>query len=136
VEAAVPPAGPPRFTRNALTWARRAVELDPTDLRTAAALMLAAGAALPHLPGEPGVPCPLRALTGIPCPLCGMTTSVEHVMRFDLVGALSANPGGILLVVLAIVLLVRRPTRLVLHHGLLSGVLVAMWLFELHRFDV
>ena len=124
------------LVRRAILGARQVVELDPTDLRTAAALMLAAGAALPLLPGDPGIPCPLRTLTGIPCPLCGMTTSVESVMHLDLTGALNANPGGIIAVVLAVVLLVRRPTRIGLNQGVLSGVLATMWLFELHRFGL
>ena len=124
------------LVRRAVLGARQAVEVDSTDLRAAAALMLAAGAVLPLLPGEPGVPCPLRSLTGIPCPLCGMTTSVESVLHLDLVGAFSADPAGILAVIFAIVLLVRRPTRIALHQGVLSGALATMWLFELHRFGL
>jgi hypothetical protein len=116
--------------------ADRRLELDPSDLRGAGALLLAAGAVLPLLPGHPGFACPLRRLTGIPCPLCGMTTSVEDTMRLHLHAALAANPAGLLAVAVAICLLVVRPRRLVLPTLLPPLVLAAMWAFELHRFSV
>ena len=112
----------------------RITELDPADLRTAAAVMLAGAAALPILPGHPGLACPLRALTGVPCPLCGMTTSVESTVRLDLDAALRANPAGVVLVVLALALLIARPRRLGLPSLAIPAALAAMWVFELHRF--
>jgi predicted ABC-type sugar transport system permease subunit len=45
-----------------------------------------------HVPGRPATLCPFRALTGIPCPFCGGTTAAVHIGRFDLLGALRANP--------------------------------------------
>jgi predicted ABC-type sugar transport system permease subunit len=45
-----------------------------------------------HVPGRPATLCPLRALTGIPCPFCGGTTAAVQLGRFDLLGALRANP--------------------------------------------
>lgn len=111
-------------------------EFNAGDLRFASAVMLAGAVVLPLLPGEPGFACPLRTLTGVPCPLCGMTTSVEHLVRFDVVGALAANPGGVGVVLLALVALAFRPTRIRLPAIVLSGVLVTMWVFELHRFAV
>lgn len=125
-----------RAVLDTAAWTRGRVELDLRDLRLAGALMLAAAVVLPLLPGNAGIACPLRLLTGIPCPLCGMTTSVEAIVRLDLRDALVANPGGVVAVIVALVLLVRPPSRLVLHHAVLSGVLVTMWLFELHRYDV
>ena len=115
---------------------RRRVELDPADIRGAAFAMLVAGVTLPLLPGHPGIACPLRRLTGIPCPLCGMTTSVEQTLRLHLHAATSANPAGLLVVVLAIVFVIRRPHRLAVPALLLPVLLAAMWLFELHRFSL
>jgi hypothetical protein len=114
--------------------ARRA-ELEARPIRWLGAAMLALGAALPHVPGNPGIPCPLRALTGVPCPLCGMTTSVKATLHADLHAAASANPFGMLAVVVAVVLLVRPgwrrlevPVLALLAAGALS------WVFELHRY--
>jgi uncharacterized protein DUF2752 len=114
----------------------RSLELDPVDLRVASAVMLTAAVALPLLPGDPGIVCPLRSITGVPCPLCGMTTSVEHTVRFELGDAVAANPAGVAAVLAAIVLLVKRPRRLGVSALALPGVLAAMWAFELHRFGV
>jgi hypothetical protein len=109
-------------------------EIEARDLRMAGAAMLAAGAMLPLLPGHPGLPCPLRTLTGVPCPLCGMSTSVEDTVRLDLGGALGANPVGVAAVAVAVVLLVRRPAHLRISQPLVYVTLATMWLFELHRF--
>lgn len=98
--------------------------------------MLGAGFLLPVLPGHPGIVCPLRAATGIPCPLCGMTTSVEETVRFDLQDALAANPAGIVAVCVAVILLVLRPRRLLLPWAAVPLALAAMWAWELHRFDI
>jgi hypothetical protein len=110
--------------------------LDPADLRSAAAVTLVGAAALPLLPGHPGLACPLRTLTGVPCPLCGMTTSVEATVRLDLGDALHANPAGMALVVMALALLAVRPRRLGLPSIALPVSLAAMWAFELHRFGL
>ena len=109
--------------------------LDPTGLRTAGVAMLGLGAVLPFLPGNAGLPCPLRTLTGVPCPFCGMSTSVEAVVRLDLHGALAANPAGLLAVAIALLLLVVRPRRLRIPIYVVPLALAAMWLFELHRFS-
>jgi hypothetical protein len=109
----------------------RVVEL--SDLRVAGGLMLAAAAVGPML-GSPGVPCPLRALTGVPCPLCGMTTSVTATVHLDLLGALATNPAGVVAVVVAVALLVRRRVERVAVPGWLLPVgLAAMWVFQLQR---
>jgi Protein of unknown function (DUF2752) len=118
-----------------LARARAAVTIDVSDARGAALAMLAAGAMLPLLPGHPGVPCPLRTLTGVPCPLCGMTTSVEATLHGHPLAALGANPAGPLAVLAAVALLVHRPTRgFRVPLAVVLVVLAAMWLFELHRF--
>ena len=112
-----------------------ALELpDTSDLRTAGGLMLAAAAVLPAIPGHPGLPCPLRTLTGVPCPLCGMTTSVEATVHLHFGDALAATPAGIVLVALAIVFLVRRPSSIRVPMALVYVVLAAMWAFQLFRF--
>jgi len=121
---------------DAFTAFKQPLELDPVDIRGAAAALLTAGAILPLLPGHPGIACPLRRLTGIPCPLCGMTTSVEQTLRLHLHAAVLANPAGLLAVALAVVLVVRRPHRLAIPAVVPVLLLALMWLFELHRFSI
>jgi hypothetical protein len=115
----------------------KTVDFDVTDIRGAAVALLVAGSTLPFLPGHPGLPCPLRTVTGIPCPFCGTTTSVEATLHGDAGAALAANPLGPALVAAALALVVRRP-RHPLRVPLLFVIVLAaaLWLFELHRFDV
>ena len=118
-----------------LTRALAAVTFDVSDARGAAAAMLGAGAMLPLLPGHAGLPCPLRTLTGVPCPLCGMTTSVEATLHAHPLAALGANPAGPFAVLVAVALLVHRPSRSFrVPLAVVVVLLAAMWLFELHRF--
>jgi hypothetical protein len=110
-------------------------ELDTRDLRTAGVLMLALGLTMPMLPGHHlGFPCPLRTLTGVPCPLCGMSTSVEDTVHAHLGAAAAANPAGILFVAIAAALVVIRPSRFAVSRLAAAGTMLAMWVFELHRF--
>src|SRR3954447_20271665 len=113
----------------------RTVDFDLTGIGGAAAALLAAGAVLPFLPGHPGLPCPLRMVTGIPCPFCGTTTSVEATLHAHPDAALAASPLGPALVAAAVVVVVRRP-RHPLRVPLPVVVLVAaaLWVFELYRF--
>jgi hypothetical protein len=111
--------------------------IDTSDARGAALGLLAAAATLPLLPGHAGLPCPLRTLTGVPCPLCGMTTSVEGTVHGHLLEALRANPAGPLAVLAALALLVRRPARaLRVPKIAVAGVVLGLWIFELHRFSL
>ncbi len=48
-------------------------------------------------------PCSFLVLFGIPCPTCGMTTAWTLLMHGELMRALRANCGGVLLAVLAMV---------------------------------
>lgn len=104
-------------------------------MRRLGAAMLALGLALPHLPGNPGLPCPLRSVTGVPCPFCGLTTSVEAVLRGDGHRAWAANPFGVLAVVFAVILVVRPRWRRVSVPAIAVVVgLAVSWIFELHRY--
>jgi hypothetical protein len=112
-----------------------ALELpDTNDLRKAGMFMLGAAAVLPFIPGHPGLPCPLRTLTGVPCPFCGMTTSVEATVHLHLGDAIAATPAGIVAVIVAIVLLVRRPETIRIPWAVVYVALALMWAFQLHRF--
>jgi hypothetical protein len=104
------------------------------DLRPAGVAMLGLAFILPALPGHPGLPCPLRTLTGVPCPLCGMTTSVEDTVHSHLDGAFVANPVGIAAVAVACVLPFVHRQSVRVSRFAIGGLLGAMWLFELHRF--
>jgi hypothetical protein len=111
------------------------VDFDLVPFRWTGAAMLALGLALPHVPGNPGVPCPLKTITGVPCPLCGMTTSVKAVMGGHLHAAVVANPFGLLAVAAAALLLLRpRARQLRLPSVLLVAGVVASWALQLHRF--
>lgn len=113
--------------------ARLDLELRP--VRYLGAAMLALGLALPHLPGDAGLPCPLRSLTGVPCPFCGLTTSVKAVLRGDGHGAWAANPFGLVVVAFAVLVVVRPRWRRMTVPAVAVVVGVAVsWLFELHRF--
>lgn len=119
------------------TRLRATTRVDLHDLRVAGALMLAAAAVRPLLPGPGGIPCPLRSLTGIPCPLCGMTTSVTAVVHLDPVRALVANPAGVLAVLVAIGLLVfHRRRHVTLPVWVLPAGLGLMWIWQLFRFGL
>jgi len=49
-----------------------------------------------------GLPaCTFKSVWGVQCPSCGMTTSWAHTTRGNLVGAVKANPGGMLLAISA-----------------------------------
>ena len=109
---------------------------DAPSVLNRAAGRLGGALVLPALPGHPGLPCPLRTLTGVPCPLCGMTTSVEATAHGHLGDALAANPAGILAVLAALVLLVAPPRALRAPVAPVVVALLGMWVFEVLRFGV
>jgi Protein of unknown function (DUF2752) len=113
------------------------VTFDITDSRGAAIALLVAGSVLSLLPAHAGLPCPLRTVTGVPCPMCGMTTSVEATLHGDLPHAFAANPAGPFAVLVALVLLVRRPGgALRAPVAAVTLLFASLWLFELHRFGI
>jgi hypothetical protein len=110
-----------------------AAGLRERELRVAAASMVAIGAAWPRLPVHPPIACPLRAATGLPCPFCGMTRSVVATMHGHLATALSFNPGGIVVVVLALVAIVRPAwlARVRTPVWVVLAILGALWIWNI-----
>ena len=116
---------------------RARTTVDLHDLRIAGAVMLAAAALAPVLPGPDGVPCPLRSLTGVPCPLCGMTTSVTAAVHLDPLAALAANPAGGLAGGVAFALLAFRHRREVtVPAWSFPAGLAFLWAWQLARLGV
>jgi hypothetical protein len=114
---------------------QRRWEMEVAPLRRLGAAMLGLALLLPTLPHDPGLPCPLRTVTGIPCPLCGMTTSVKAGVRLDLRAALGANPFGLAVIAAAALMLIRPAWRRVaVPASLVIGAAIASELFQLHRF--
>jgi hypothetical protein len=114
----------------------RPVSLGEGDVRVAAGVLLGCAVLRAAVPGDHGLPCPLRELTGVPCPLCGMTTSVTETVELDLGAAAAASPGGVLLVALAVAVVAGPGRRLVVRTGLIYLALAALWLWQLDRFSI
>jgi len=111
--------------------------VDVGALRGPGAAMLALGLLLPVLPHHPGLPCPLRTMTGVPCPLCGMSTAVESGLTAHIGTSLRANPFGLVaIVVAALVLIVPRTRRLRIPIPVIGAALAVSWMWELRRFGV
>jgi len=108
------------------------LRLHGRDLRVASAGMVGVAAVWPLLP-HPSVACPLRAATGIPCPLCGMTRAVVAAVHGHLATSLAFNPGGILVLLLAAVVLVRPAllARVRLPLWTLWASLAALWFWNI-----
>ncbi len=96
--------------------------------------MLGVAAVAPLL-GGPGIGCPLRAMTGVPCPFCGMTRGVTDAVHGDVTAAAALNPGSVLLVVAAVVLLVAWRRRTATFPAWLPYALVAtLWAYQLFKY--
>jgi hypothetical protein len=114
---------------------RRSWSVEVAPFRWAGGAMLGLGLALPHVPHNPGLPCPLRTLTGVPCPLCGMTTAVKAVCTGHVGTSVSANPFGIVAVVVAVTLLARPSARSVrVPIALFVAAALTSWVWELRRY--
>ena len=97
-------------------------------------LVAFAGVALawPLLPVHPPLACPLRTVTGIPCPLCGMTRAVVAGAHLDIVKSLSYNPGGIFVIALGIVALIRPSIlRITPPTWAIFAVLGTLWIWNI-----
>jgi len=99
--------------------------------------------------GLPGLPCPLRTLTGVPCPFCGLTTATVALTHGQWRTAASTSPLAYLAAALVVattpVLLARaagltkppRPWSAAARRRTRYAVLVVVamsWIFQLHRF--
>jgi hypothetical protein len=112
-------------------------DVDVTGVRWVGAAMVGLGALLPHVAHNPGLPCPLRTLTGVPCPLCGMTTAVKAVCTGHVGASIAANPFGVVAVVVAVVLVLRPSVRSVrLPLVLVAAATLTSWVWELRRFGL
>ena len=105
----------------------------PNRLRVGAAGLVGAAAAWPLLPVHPPLVCPLRAATGVPCPLCGMTRACVAAAHGHLATSLSFNPGGVLVVLAAIVALVRPQwlARVRAPAWVLLAAISALWIWNI-----
>ena len=99
--------------------------------------MLTAAVAHPLIAhGSTGVSCPLRSLTGVPCPFCGMTRGVTAVVHGNVADAALLNPGSVLIVAAAVLLLVMwRVPRVTIPAWLPVATVAALWVFELFKYE-
>jgi len=109
--------------------------VDLTQLRWVGAAMLGVAAVRPLVPFEFVPPCPLRTLTGVPCPFCGMTRGVTAAVHADLGRAVFLNPGSVVAVVLAILLLVAwRTKRVNIPLWSIAVVFGLLWSWQLFKY--
>jgi len=130
-------------TRTARPMVRCAVAHSPRGLalRLALVVTVAVAVARLHAVYDPGVLCPLRAVTGVPCPLCGSTTAFIRLGSGDLTAALAAQPMTAAATVLAVAApcgVAARWRRLSPRWRITLTVATAFgsWVYQLHRFGV
>lgn len=111
------------------------VAIDLKQLRLVGAAMLGAAAVLPALPAPDVVLCPLRRMTGVPCPFCGMTRAVTSAVHGDLAASLFFNPGGIFLIVAAVLLLLAwRWRRLTVPVWAVFLFFAVLWAYQFFKY--
>ena len=111
------------------------VALDLRHLRVAGAAMLGIAAVRPALPATDIVLCPLRRVTGVPCPFCGMTRAVTSAVHGDFAASLVFNPGGILLVVTAVLLLIAwRWRRVTVPMWVVFTFFAVLWAYQMFKY--
>ena len=116
---------------------RRCTIMSLSEMRMAGALMLVAAVARPLAPGQLGLPCPFRNVTGMPCPLCGMTRSVTAAVHLRVGEAVAFNPAGVVAVVVAMTLLVATRAPSISVPVWAPPVAVALlWAWQLWRFPL
>ncbi len=103
------------------------------ELRLASGAMVAVAAVWPVLPVHPPFACPFRAATGIPCPFCGMTRAVVAAVHGHIATSLAFNPGGIVVLLLAVVAIVRPAwlTRLRMPLWSVFAIFGALWVWNI-----
>jgi hypothetical protein len=100
-------------------------------LRVGALGLVAAAALWKFSPVHPPLVCPLRATTGIPCPFCGMTRAVVAAVHGDVLGSLRFNPGGVLVLALALYVIVRAGLpRNTVPRWLVVAVFGVLWIYN------
>jgi Protein of unknown function (DUF2752) len=111
------------------------VRFDLGHLRIAGIVMLLGALALRFMSLPSVVLCPLRAVTGVPCPFCGMTRSVAALGRGDLGDSLTFNPGGIVLVAVAVLLIVAwRWRRVAIPAWGVAAFFAVLWAYQLFKY--
>lgn len=111
------------------------VALDLRPLRLAGAAMLGIAAVRPALPATDIVLCPLRRATGVPCPFCGMTRAVTALVHGDFPAALLSNPGALLVVAVALLVLVAwRLQRVAVPVWAVFTLFAVLWAYQLFKY--
>jgi hypothetical protein len=111
------------------------VEVDLRPLRFLGIVMFVGAFALPLLPLDGPVLCPLRRFTGVPCPFCGMTRGVVALAHGDLFSSLTFNPGAVVVVALVIAVLVAwRVQRVFLPTWTIFSFFVLLWAYQLFKY--
>lgn len=89
-----------------------------------------------HLPKIAGVelhlpPCALYSLTGVPCATCGMTTAFAYGIHGRLRESFRAQPFGLVLLFLTVVLAIDSAVAMVTNRSLRHAVLPWKWMWTI-----